>query len=245
MQYVKTIILSFITVFVSISNVQALSCSNSEVKDLNSIASYVNVSYEVIDRGIKKELISGDSVKNYTQVKYSFEISIYNITKDIFVRIKDDVSNNTVTVNYKNTNDGRYIITNDDFGRIYKYTIEVLSTNSKCYGQKIRTITLIKPKYNAYSEYTYCNNSSSFYCQKFVEKNTNIKDDNDFLNKIKVNNDKNALDNTDSNSKDNNMLSLFKKNLVLYLSALLIVITITILVIIIVNKRNNKKGWRL
>lgn len=244
MQYIKMIILSFVTVFISLSSVQALSCSNSEVKDLNTTASYVKASYEVIDKSIKKEFTYNESSKVYSFPKYSFEITIYNITKDIYIIVKDDVTNKEIKVNYSNTTDGKYVITNDDFGRVYKYTITIMSALDNCYGKKIKTINLVKPKYNAYSEYTYCENSSNYYCQKFVEKDLNLKDDADFLSRIKSNSDNNAPNNNTSEDKDT-MIRLFKKHKFLYLNVLISVIIVAILVIIVVNKRKNKRGWRL
>ena len=175
MRHIKTIILFLASFCLFNINVSAQSCSNSEVKDLNSIASYVKASYEVIDKSESKEAKYGESTKTYIIPNYSFEITFYNLTNDIYLNVKDNVTEEEVTIDNKMAKNGNYSFINYDFGRIYKYTIDVMSANPNCYGKKIRTFTLVKPRYNAYSEYTYCQNSSNYYCQKFTEKELNIK----------------------------------------------------------------------
>ncbi len=52
---------------------------------------------------------------------------------------------------------------------------EKLYTNDEeCNGRVLKTLKFTKPRYNAYSEYTYCQNSSSYYCQKFINTEINI-----------------------------------------------------------------------
>ena len=244
MRFINLIISIFIITFISFNNVYALSCSNSEVKDLNATASYVKASYEVFDKSTKKEFVYNDNSKIYSFPNYSFEITLYNITEDIYVNVKDDITKKEISVNYSNIRDGKYVITNDDFGRIYKYTFEIMSAKSDCYGQKVKTITLVKPKYNAYSEYTYCENSSIYYCQKFVEKDLNIKDDSDFLSKIKVNNAANAPS-EETQLEEETAYNLIIKNPIIYLTIFGSVIVITVLAIVFIRIRNKKKGWRL
>ncbi len=244
MKYCNYFVIFISLLIFDIMGVNALSCSNSVSKDLGQIASYVKASYEVIDKSETKEIKVNDDTTSFTIPNFEFEISIYNITDDIYVTVDADVYKNSITITNEDTEDGTYTFTNRDFGKIYNYTIKINSANEDCYGQTIRTINLTKPKYNAYSEYTFCQNSSLYYCQKFTAKELGIKDADDFLEKIKVNNENNNP-NKDENDAIEEITNLFKKNWKMYLLIFIVIIAITISIIVIIKKRNKNKGWRL
>ena len=244
MKYCNYIVIFISLLIFDIMGVNALSCSNSVSKDLGQIASYVKASYEVIDKSETKKIKINDDTTSFTIPKFEFEISIYNITDDVYLTISDDIFDNTITVTTDDTNDGVYTFINSDFGKIYNYTIKIYSANSDCYGETIRTINLVKPKYNAYSEYTFCQNSTLFYCQKFTAKELGIKDADDFLEKIKVNNENNDPD-RDQKEALEEITNLFKKNWKIYLLIFLGIIAVTVSIIVIIKKRNKNKGWRL
>lgn len=244
MKYVKSLFLLFIVLTFGIAEVDALKCSNAVSKDLGQIASYVKASYEVIDNSEIKTLTIDEESTNYIIPNYKFDISIYNVTPEIYLTIENDVYKNTFTVYNADTTDNTYTFSNTDFGTIYHYTIAVRSANQDCYGEKIRTIKLTKPKYNAYSEYTYCKNSSNLYCQKFTTTDLGIKSSEDFLNKIKVNNENNNP-NKDEIQEIETIKNLLSKNWKIYLLILVIVIVITIITILYIKKKNQKKGWKL
>jgi len=238
MRKIKLIICFILFACIAKVNVSALSCSNAVTKDLGQIAAYVKASYEVIDSSTVKELVIGEDKTTYYTPNFNFLISIYNITNDIYVEITDDVTNQNITVHYSDTDDGVYTFSNEDFGKIYTYTIKVLSANDDCYGEKVRTLTLVKPRYNAFSEYTYCKTSSSIYCQKFVVKETGLKNAGDFYSKIGVNNDKNKKK-SQTTSETEKIISNIKDNWKLYLGVL-VGTTIITTTIIFIYKRKKK-----
>ena len=242
MKYVKyaLIILSFLC---ATANVSALSCKNSDAKDLGQYASYVRTNYEIVDKSVVKDLYVGDDATTYLVPRFDFEISIYNIVKEIYITINDDVTNRTLTVTNADTQDGIFSFLNSDFGSIYNYTINVYSAHSDCYGEKIRTLSFVKPMYNPYSEYTFCQNSSVLYCQRFVTANLGIASADEFLNKIKVNNEQNAP--TIENETVNKIGDILREHWLLYLSIFVAVVIITIIIIIVMHKRKAKAGWRL
>ena len=237
-------VLSFFVISLLVNDAYALTCSNSVSKDLSQEASYVKVKYEVIDKSVTKELDVNGSKTTYFIPNYVFEISIYNITENISINIKNDVTDEEIRVRYNDTTDGIYTFTNSDFGTIYNYQFGIMSEVSECYEQKIKNISLIKPKYNAYSEYTYCNNSSLFFCQKFIEKETGIKSSADFLNKIDVNNQSNKPI-SESETEMISIKDIIKDNWILYVCVLVGVMITSVIVIILLHKKNKKKGWKL
>ena len=239
MKNIKYFVLTILSFF-AVSPTYALSCTNAVSKDLSEIASHVKTGVEVVDNSQIKELVIGEDKTTYRIPNYKFNISIYNITDDIYLTLKDDIYNEEINIYKSDANGGTYKFVNTDFGQIYNYTIEIKSANPDCYGEKIKTIKYTKPKYNAYSEYTYCKTSSSLYCQKFVTSNLKIKNTDDFLSKIKVNNEKNKPEEEEEIVIDN-----IKSYWRVYLGIFIGVIFISIGVILIIRRKNAKKGWNL
>lgn len=244
MKYLKYLVVFTVFLCINTLNVNALSCSNAVSKDLGQIASYVKVDYEVHDNSVIKELQVGEDKTNYIVPNFTFDISIYNINDDIYVMIKEHTTGNSYTIMNSDTTDNTYTFINSDFGNIYNYEIVIMSNNPDCYGEKVRTINFIKPKYNAYSEYTYCQNSSNLYCQRFTDKDLNITDSKDFLNKVKVNNEKNNPD-RDKIDEFDTITKLLQDNWKVYLGVFIGVVFIIVIIIFIIKARNKKKGWRL
>lgn len=242
MKYVKYLLLIVALTVVSTVNVNAASCPSITLKELSEIAGYVKATYEVIDNSTTQTMTIGEDKTEYLIPIYSFNISLYNITDDIYVIGKDDITNERFNVNKENTTEGIYTIQNTDYGRIYNYTFEIYSNRDNCTNQKIRTIKLVKPMYNPYSEYAFCKNSTNYYCQKFTEKNLGITNKDDFLKKIEVNNNKSNPNNT--NIVDSTV-ELIKNNWKLYLIIFAVVIVIMVGIIIYMKKKNKTKGWKL
>ena len=244
MKYIKYLLIFCLCMCVNSFDTKALSCSNSVTKDLGQIASYVKLNYEIIDNSENKKLKVGDSETTYLVPNFVFEISIYNITDEIFITIEDEERDTSFNVTKYDTKDETYTFKNHDFGEIYHYKIIIKSAHEECYGQTIRTINFTKPKYNPYSEYTYCKNSSTFYCQRFIESETGIKNTNDFLKKIKANNDINNPDRDEIEEREN-LKNMFKDNWKLYAGIFVFVIITLVVGIILLRKHQKKKGWKL
>lgn len=243
MSKVKYLIVLFLFMCINTS-VYALSCPNSVTKDLVHAATYIKANYDVIDNSETKTLTIGSDSTTYTIPNYTFEMSIYNITEDFTAEIHDDVSGNTISIGYNDTNDGTYSFTNSDFGTIYNYTIKIMSNKNECLGQLVKTLHITKPKYNAYSEYTYCKNSTILVCQKFVTKDIGVNSSEEFLKKISVNNKKNAPINISDETKKT-IKDIFSNNWILFASIFAGVIIISIGVIIYIKKKNKTRGWDL
>ena len=108
----------------------------------------------------------------------------------------------------------------------------------------LRTTKFTKPRYNAYSEFTYCQNSSNYYCQRFIKSEISIKDTDDFLNKIEVNNDKNDP-NKDGKENKEALGKLFKENWKTYLLIFVIVLAAGTGAVFFIRNYQKKSGWKL
>lgn len=242
MKYLKILITTLFLVITSTMSVNADTCPSSVNYDLNKKASYVKAAYTVDDKSITKKLIYGNSKSSYKIPIFTFKMSIYNIIDDIYVVITNDVDSTSITVNPEDTQDGTYTFENNDAERVYNYTIEIKASNSECYGASLKTIKLTKPKYNAYSEYAYCNNSGSYYCQKFISANLDVNSNQDFFKKIGINPDGTVKD----EPKEDYIAKTIKLNRTFYIIVSLVTMLITLIILLIpkIKKYREMKLWR-
>lgn len=241
MKYLKHILILFILITLKMTNVTALSCPNSISKDLSLEASHIKVSYEIIDRSIEQEITIEENTTSYKIPKFDFVFTIYNMTENLYITIKDDVTNENKNIFMSDTNNGEYTFTNSDPGKIYNYTFSILSNDPNCQGQKVRTIRMVKPKYNAYSEFAYCKSSSNYYCQRFVEKDLALKNSDDFLKAISVN----IKDSETNDTKVPNNPKVINYTWINIAVVAFAVIIVTTIIIVIVKKVKARKRWEI
>lgn len=250
MKYVKYLLIIACTLFICSFDVNAAkssSCPTADAKDLAKAASYVKVDYEVADNSQIKELTIDDDVTTYKIPNYTFDITIYNLTDQLYATVIADTGGSdsrTFNVFYAETTNGQYSFKDTNMGTIYNYSITIRSNNEKCMGTQLRTIKFTKPRYNAYSEFTYCQNSSSYYCQRFIKTELNLADAKDFKSKIKVNSSKGNPDREEIEEKQE-ILDLLKKYWRLYLIILLGITGGVAGGIVLIKRHRMKKGWKL
>ncbi len=235
-KYILSFIL-FFSIVPTINAINASSCDKKELKNLTKIANYIKVNYEVDDNSENKVLSDGKNSTEYKIPKFNFKISIYNVAPELKVIVKNNINKVTLNITNDMTTDGLYTFSNDDFGRIYNYTFEVYGKDC---NNKIRTLKLTKPRYNAYSEFTFCQNSSIFYCQKFVGSETGLKSAEDFLKKIEANNKKPVIEGAVETVRD-----LIKNNWKIYIAVFAIVVVLFVALIVLLRHLNKKKGTTL
>ncbi len=234
--------------FLNTIKVNAVSSCPTELRqELAQISSHIKVNYEIQDKSETKEIDVNGSKKAYKVPKYAFAISIYNLTADFYAEIEIESSaseKKSLTVYFDDTVEGNYSFYDYNIGDIYNYRITIHSTNDECSGRTFRTFRVTKPRYNAYSEYTYCQNSTNFYCQRFVASDLKINSTSEFLSKIKVNNEKNNPNKGYIDIKKE-LADTFKANWPLYIAIFIGVALIITGIIIYFKKRNKKTGWKI
>lgn len=247
-KYAKYMLLLVSLLFVDFIQVHAINdtCSTSMKKTLSKEAAFIKANYEIKDFSTEKEITVEGNTTTYKIPNYAFEISLYNL-KDYFeVTVSTTNKSNTAlfTINGADATDGVYTFMDYDFGNIYNYIFTVRTIGEECNSQILRTIKFTKPKYNAFSEYTYCKNSSNYYCQRFVGTDLNLRDSDDFLSKIKVNNDKNNP-NREQMDEDKEIKDILKNNWKIYLIVFIVVLGVLVGSVVLIRRYNKKKGWRL
>lgn len=227
-------------------NIKAESCLKEVSRYLTKEAYYIKTNYEVIDKSTYKDIKIGENETTFKIPRYEFNISIYNLTEELYLVITNSLSDITRTVNYSDTDNGTYSFIDDEFGQISKYTIDIYSSNADCLNKKLKTIKFTRPMYNAYSEYAYCKNSSNYYCQKFTKTKLNLKGNEDFLSKIKVNNDRRSEEiKKNEEPKERGIVDLIVDNWQMYLGIFIGTIFISIILVFVIKKRKSKKEWNV
>ncbi len=216
------------------NSVKAISsCSYSEQAELNDIVANVKATYEVVEIYAGK-LVDIDGVTDSEDglVDYyvkGFDISILNITDDIYVKVSNDLDNNVITYRYKDTENGSMKFRTEDVYNLKTYTIEVYSDKYSCAGELFRKFTLTTPIYNFFSEWPECNGVTDFYyCQEFLSS-SNISI-NEFKDKIKEYK-KNEETEIEKNHQDNNK-NFFEKLQAFYQDNKIIINSIIIIIIV-------------
>ena len=172
--------LSVLSVFLFSPNVKAeedTSCNYNSRAYLNKIASSVKASYDF---------------KYESDGSISFDISVYNITDEIYVSYRSDLSEEETKIFASMASDGTYTFNVKDIDNIITYTFTVRSINYGC-THNIRTFTLIKPKWNSYSDLDICKYEALedyFYCQKWISQE--LEGTNEAIIK-KINDKRNSL----------------------------------------------------
>lgn len=248
-KYVKYLLMFMCFLFVCSVEVNAAdSCPSDLKKELSQTAAHIKVNYEIQDKSETKDIEVNGTKTTYKVPNYAFVISIYNLTKDFTAKVQTNSSvaanNKYLSVYYDETVEGNYSLYDYNIGEVYNYTITIQSNNPDCPNKVFRTFRITKPKYNAYSEYTYCQNSSNYYCQRFVSNDLKIKDTADFIKRIAVNNEKNNPNKgfLDANQEIKDTL---KKNWPLYLAIFAGIALVIIATIFYLKKRQRKKGWKI
>lgn len=173
-KYIKYIILSLLS-FCFVVNVSAEECSYEKQVELNNIASTVKATYEEveIDTGettyyVNPETDEVDINKEVSVTQKGFDIKILNITDDLYITITNQNTGDSKDYYYSNSNSGTISLGVINAQEITTYSIKI-SAYRNCSGQELRTINLVIPKYNEYSELAFCNENPDFqYCQKYV-----------------------------------------------------------------------------
>lgn len=230
MKYLKILLITLLFIMTSTISVKALSCDNATSSDLTRKANYVKASYEVEDKSVKKDLTAGNYKTTYKIPYFNFKISIYNIVDGIYAVVTNDVDNTILEVHPNNTQDGTYTFDNSNFTDVYNYTIEIRSDLDACKNETIRTIKVSKPKYNAFSEYKYCNSSNNYYCKKFITKDLDVETNDDFFRKIGIKTD---YDDEESTEDTNSIKSIIKKNTKSYIMVSIITVLVTLAILLI------------
>ena len=177
-------------------NVEAATCSTSDLAKLQKEAANVKVNHEIIKETVKVTKYTDDNEPTNETIDYlkkSIKLNISNITENIFIvqtekdyLVLDNIGNglassanieysNKKIINYSDSNKGIYTFTSDSINHYIDYKFEIYSNLNNCDTFLIKTITYRQPKYNPYSEYEICKENSNIpACQEFISSDVTL-----------------------------------------------------------------------
>ncbi len=169
----KLFLLAIILMIPNLVDAESL-CSYNEQVELNNIVSNVKATYEAVEI-YAGQMYDADNPNEDgtmplkdTHIK-GFNISILNITEDIYVRVSNNYNDEVKTYAYKDTENGTITFQTTNNEQLITYTIEVIADKYACAGEKFRDIYLTTPIYNVYSKWKDCKENPEFYyCQEFL-----------------------------------------------------------------------------
>ena len=135
----------------------------------------------------KKLLEEAKSVEAYFEADVKnklFNFYLYNLTDDLFVRIENLSSKQSIEVyNYQIVGD-YYTFVEDNIDEKVSYRIHIYSNKQECYGNKLTSKTISKGIINKFYSDSVCNGAEEYmYCQPFLKDKINISDE-EVINKI-------------------------------------------------------------
>lgn len=208
-------------------------CTYEVKAKLNKIASEVETSYSFVYDENNKVI--------------GFDISIFNITEDIYITYKsDELDFKRVNVIYANTNNGTYTFRTNDLDNIVTYEIGIYTNKYNC-PDFIRKIKIIKPKRNIYHDYDFCQDEELedyFYCKEWITSDISINEK-EIERRIKEKLDKVIVTTTtkcvacEVSAENVKNETLFKKNKIIVIIGIVgaMIVDIILIIVRLVNIR--------
>lgn len=244
MKKIKVLVFALFVFLASIEVVYA-ACEAQETNKLNSLAANVKANYEIVEEEIKDfssqfnppDTLTQEELENHIFYEDVANIHIMNLTEELYVKVYDSVSNETVTYSYSDSNNGAITIKQKNFDKVNNYTITVYSSDkTNCKDTRLYTLYVTIPRFNTLSEYLICENAREFYmCHEYV---TVDLDERTFFEKVNdyIENKNNDQDD-DGQGDDNKGFFEEYKNVIIIVVVAIVIIGGTTTVIIVKRQR--------
>ena len=274
---ISTIFVAFV-LFFSAQNVNA-ECNYEEKAKLNREAANIKVKYAENKRvcnmqdnwcgyeegedsegygAADDEFLDPDYVdpseSEYTDELEYFDVSILNVTENLYIKVKNNVGFGPKQYDYLSAKDGIITFFWDNIMDVANFTFEVYASNkTNCANEKLRVLYLTTPRLNLYSYYETCEENPDYYmCEKYVTfpEDLNFTPGDFDAGVEKYIEDKNEKPSDEQPGDDNEKGNIIKdfiddNKLVIFGvgTAVLIIIIIFIVVPKVKGKKNNETKW--
>ena len=181
MKKIRVFTLAILLFFLS-TNVYAV-CDVTESNTLNSLATNLGISYEVVqvEASPEDDFNAPDGIdadEDYVAYQEFFRFYISNVTEELYIVVHNDKTNESKTYTYNDVVDG--VITFDEkvSTSLVNYTIEVYSSDqTNCPDTLLYTWYETTPMRNLYSNYSLCIGIEEFYlCHDYLSVETSFAD---------------------------------------------------------------------
>ena len=181
MKKIKAFVLAFTLFFLS-TNVYAV-CDVTESNTLNSLATNLSISYEVVQVEIPMDEnfnppdgLTEEEDEEYVAYRNYFRFYIGNVTEELYIVVTNQNTDESTTYTYDDVVDG--VITFDErvFIEIVNYKIDVYSSSqTNCPDTLLYTWYQTTPMYNSYSGSYLCDGIEEFYlCHEYLSVETSF-----------------------------------------------------------------------
>lgn len=235
-KYIKYIL---ITMMLFIPTVNAEECTYKDRANINAIAKEVKAQYQ-IKTGI---LDPNTYLEDVSDIKYDYlETSVYNLSEELYLIIKNDINDSQITVNYFDTTDGTYSFRWDNEDEIVTYSIEIYSSNlTNCPDEKLKVLSLKIPKRNPYANMALCSGAENLnLCAEYISFNEPTVDalisQIEAYKKGEIDEDANQ-----TQEEQKTFIDILKDNKVIVISASIFVVLLMVMVILVILKKNKKR----
>lgn len=255
--------------FFNTKNVSA-DCNFEEQAKLNKEAANIKVSYAENKRSCNMQdnwcgLEEGEDMEGQTpdeepgpvyeedeytdEVEY-FDISILNVTENLYVKVKNNVGFGPKQFNYSSAKDGVITFYWDNIMDVANFTFEVYSSSkTSCPNEKVRVLYLTTPRLNLFSNYEICDEYPEYeMCKKYITTKTEV-DHETFVTNIKKYSEK--AENKDQQNgngnkdEDKNILKQFinDNKMVIFIGGASLVVVVLVVGFITKGKKKNETKW--
>ena len=146
------------------------SCSSSVANKIAKDASNVSVSFDVTTYSDGEKAITGGGEEEIDdEIVYdAYNIQFTNITKNIYIKVTNNLNDETKVLKYDDVKDGIASYISIYVTKKVKYTVTVYSNDDSCIGEVFRKFTFTTPIFNIYSKN--CSDKKSDLCKVVVDE---------------------------------------------------------------------------
>lgn len=235
-KYLKYIIMLLMMV---IPAVNAEECTYKDRANINAIAKEVKAQYE-----IKTGILDPNAyLENVEEIKYEYlETSIYNLSEELYVIIKNDINDTQITVNYQDTMEGTYSFKWENEEEIVTYSFEIYSSGlTNCPNEKLKVLSLKIPKRNPYSSMAICSDAKNLnLCAPYITfKEPTIDELNSQI--LKYKNGEINESSEEIKEQEKTFIEVLKDNKIIVIASSVFILFIVIGAVLMINKKNKTR----
>ena len=223
----------------------ASKCDYSELAEINQEAAGVKVSYEESFELLEKGEIGVADLEDgatppdlYTRY---FKVNITNVTENLYVKIYNSVDNTTKIFSSSDAVNGVVSYRWDDIADIANLTVRVYtSSKTNCSNEEVLVQQVTLPKYNYYSETSYCtSNPDDSICSLYVTKEVTKEE---FDAKVAKENKEKIKEAEEEQKVTNKIKRYVKKNKKRFIigGSIIIVLGVATTVVVIVKRKRSR-----
>lgn len=167
----------FLFIFFAITIRVSAACPAAEQSELNALAGNVKPNVVPKTREEERTIFNEDTGESETQIiqKEMFAIELYNLTEDMYLKVRDGYSNKENTYYYSDVKDGVLTIDSIYYSVAVKYEIRIYASSASCNNTLLRQIEVTTPLLNPYQNYGFCNDAPDYYlCQPYLTSDPNF-----------------------------------------------------------------------